>query len=122
VKSEIHLRNKYYTWSEVKLNGVKYYLKGNVFLDDKLLNPEKLAESINPMICGEDESQENELGKFLKGLNGEFAAVVETESRILSVVDKLRSIPLFYTVEGGDFFLSDTAYFLKNNFNFSKER
>jgi len=117
VKSEIHLLNKYFPWNEVKLNGVKYYFKGNVFLNDKLLNQEKLAESIYPLICIENEIQEKELGQFLKGLNGEFAIVAETESRIFCTVDRLRSIPLFYTVEGGDFLLSDNAYFLKDRIN-----
>lgn len=117
MKSEIHLLNKYFTWSEIKLNGVKFYLKGNVFLDDKLLDPEKLAESIYPLICRDDESREKELGEFLEGLNGEFAIIAETESKIFSAVDKLRSIPLFYTVEGGNFLLSDTAYFLKEEIN-----
>jgi asparagine synthase (glutamine-hydrolysing) len=117
VKSEIHLLNKYYPWNEVKLNGVKYYLKGNVFLNDKFLNQEQLAESIYSLICGEEESQEKELGEFLKGLNGEFAIVAETESQIFCTVDKLRSIPLFYAVEGGNFLLSDTAYFLKDKIN-----
>ena len=117
MKSEIHLLNKYYPWNEVKLNGVKYYLKGNVFLNDELLNPKRLAESIYPLICGKAESQENKIGEFLEGLNGEFAIIAETESRIFCIVDKLRSIPLFYTVEGGDFLLSDTAYFLKDKIN-----
>ena len=117
MKSEIHLLNKYYPWSEVKLNGVTYYLKGNVFFDNKLLNPEELAESIHPLIRREYECQENKLREFLEGFNGEFAIVAENESMIFGVVDKLRSIPLFYTVEGGSFLLSDTAYFLKDKIN-----
>ncbi len=117
MKCEINLFSQYYPWNEIKLSGVKYFLKGNVFLNDKFLSLEKLAESIYPLICREDESQEKELGEFLEGLNGEFAIVAENESRIFCAVDKLRSIPLFYAVEGSNFLLSDTAYFLKDKIN-----
>ena len=108
MKCEINLFSQYYPWNEIKLNGVKYYLKGKLFLNDKLLSLEKLAESICPLICREDESQEKELGEFLEGLNGEFAIVAENEIRIFCAVDKLRSIPLFYAVEGGNFVSSSS--------------
>jgi asparagine synthase (glutamine-hydrolysing) len=117
VKIEIYLCNEYYSWSQIKLNGVRYYLKGNVFYEDKLLSLEKLAELIYPLTYQENENHEKELGDFLERLNGEFAIVADTKSRILCAVDKLRSIPLFYSIEGGNFLLSDTAYFLKTKIN-----
>jgi asparagine synthase (glutamine-hydrolysing) len=117
MRSDINLLNKYYPWKEVKLNGVRYSLKGNVFYNNKLLSPEKLAELIYPLICREDEIKEKEIGEILEGLNGEFAIVAETSSRIFCAVDKLRSIPLFYTTEEDNFIVSDTAYFLKDKIN-----
>ena len=117
MKSEIKLMDKYCAWKEIKSNEVMYYLKGNVFFNNKLLSPEKLTELMTPLICREDESQEKELGEFFEGLNGEFAIVAETNSRIFCAVDKLRRIPLFYITTKDNFVISDDAYYLKDKIN-----
>jgi len=108
--------NKYCAWKEVKFNDVMYYLKGNAFFKNKLLSLEELAELICPLVRREDESQEKELGSLLEGLNGEFAIVAETESRIFCAVDKLRRIPLFYILTKDNFIVSDDAYYLNRTF------
>jgi asparagine synthase (glutamine-hydrolysing) len=113
MKNEIKLMNKYSPWKEVKLNGTRYYLKGNVFLNNKLLSLERLAELLYPLISKEDENKEEEIGNFLKDLNGQFAVVAESGNKIFCAVDKLRSIPLFYTVSKNSFLVSDNAYYLK---------
>ncbi len=117
MKNEIKLANKYSTWKEIKSNGVRYYLKGNVFFNDRLLSPEKLTEILCPLIGKEGEVQEKEIGDLLKGFNGEFAFVAETENRIFCAVDKLRSTPLFYTTAKNNFIVSDNAYYLKDKNN-----
>jgi asparagine synthase (glutamine-hydrolysing) len=109
--------NKYCTWKQVQFNGVKYYLKGNVFFNDKLLSHDELAELTYPLICREDESEGKELGDFLQGLNGEFAVVAETEGRIFCAVDKLRRVPLFYITTKDNFIVSDDVYYLKERIN-----
>jgi asparagine synthase (glutamine-hydrolysing) len=119
MKNEIKLINKYCAWKEVKFNEVSYYLKGNVFFNNKLLNHEKLAELIYPMICKGNESQGKELEEFLEELNGEFVIVAETENRIFCAVDKLRRIPLFYIMTKDNFIVSDSAYYLKDKLNSS---
>jgi len=117
VGSKIHLLNNYYPWSEIRFNGFEFFLKGNVFLNDRFIYPEKLAELIYPLIRSEDGSQETELAEFVERLKGEFAIVVDAGDRIFCAVDKLRSIPLFYSLEEDDFLLSDTACFLKDKCN-----
>lgn len=111
------LNNRYYPWKELKFGGDTYYLKGNIFFKNKLLNPEKLAELMYPLICRENESQEKEIEDFLKQLNGQFAVIIETRDKIICVLDRLRSIPLFYSITKSGFILSDDAYYLKNKFN-----
>ncbi|MGV8076904.1 MAG: asparagine synthase family protein [Methanosarcina sp.] len=117
MKSEIKLMSKYSPWKEVNSNGIRYYLKGNVFFNNKLLSPEELAELVYPLICKEDETQETEIRDLFKELNGEFAIVAETRNWIFCAVDKLRSTPLFYTTAKGNFIVSDDAYFLKDKTN-----
>lgn len=117
MKNEIKLMNKHSPWREVKFNGNRYCLKGNVFFNNELLNPEKLVELLYPFIEKEGKVQEKEIADFLKDLNGEFAIVAETEKQIFCAVDKLRSIPLYYTATKNNFIVSDNAYYLKDKIN-----
>jgi asparagine synthase (glutamine-hydrolysing) len=117
MKNEIKLMNKYSPWKEIKLSGTRYYLKGNVFFNNKLLSLERLAELLYPLISKEDKNKEEEIGNFLKELNGQFSVVAESENKIFCAVDKLRSIPLFYTISKNSFIVSDNAYYLKGKIN-----
>lgn len=117
MKDEIKLLNEYYPWKEVKLKGARCYLKGNIFFENKLLNPEKLAELISSLIWKEDQDKEKETRDLLEKLNGEFAFVAETKNTILCAVDKTRSIPLFYMKTKNSFIVSDSAYYLKDKIN-----
>jgi asparagine synthase (glutamine-hydrolysing) len=114
MKTEIKLLNRYYPWTEIKLKGARCHLKGNVFLENKLLNMEKLAELISTLICKEGQSKEKEIGDFLDKLNGEFAFVAETKDSIFCAVDKTRSTPLFYIKTKNSLIVSDSAYYLKD--------
>jgi asparagine synthase (glutamine-hydrolysing) len=117
MKTEIKLLNEYYPWTEIKLKEAECYLKGNIFFENKLLSPEKLAELISTLICKEGQGKEKEIGDFLNELNGEFAFVAETEDTIFCAVDKTRSIPLFYIKTKSSFIVSDSAYYLKDKTN-----
>ena len=117
MKTEIKLLNEYYPWRNIKLRGAECYFKGNVFFDNKLLSPEKLAELIFTLICKERHGKEKETGDFLEKLNGEFAFIAETKDFIFCTVDKTRSIPLFYVNKKNSLIISDSAYYLKDKFN-----
>ncbi|HII79164.1 MAG TPA: asparagine synthetase B [Methanosarcina sp.] len=117
MKTEIKLLNEYYPWKKIKLKEAECYLKGNVFFENKLLSPEKLAELIFTLICKEGQGKKKETGDFLEKLNGEFVFVAETKDIIFCAVDKTRSIPLFYIKTKNSFIVSDSAYYLKDKIN-----
>ncbi len=117
MKTEVKLLNEYYPWRKVKLKEAECYFKGNVFFENKLLSPEKLAELIFPLICKEGQGKEKKTGAFLEKLNGEFAFIAETKDIIFCTVDKTRSIPLFYIKTKNSFIVSDSAYYLKDKIN-----
>ncbi len=117
MKNEIKLLNEYYPWKKIKFREAKCYLKGNVFFENKLLSPEKLAELILTSICKEGQGKEKETEDFLEKLNGEFAFVAETKDIIFCAVDKTRSIPLFYIKTENSFIVSDSAYYLRDKIN-----
>lgn len=47
---------------------------------------------------------------LVASLNGSFAVVTERKDRILAAVDRVRSVPVFYTTHGSASYLSDNAY------------
>ena len=49
----------------------------------------------------------------LKQLNGFYALIKYTGQQIFAAVDRVRSIPLFYGQKGADFFLSDSAEWVR---------
>lgn len=48
----------------------------------------------------------------VRQLNGCFAAVTQRDSHLLAAVDRIRTLPLFYSVHGPDCSLSDDAYWV----------
>lgn len=70
------------------------YVKGFAYeLDGSLLEEEKFYLKILSNF------KQNTLTSFLSSLNGNFSAVLECESKLLLVVDHIRSYPLFYSVQ-----------------------
>ncbi|MGQ4876331.1 MAG: asparagine synthase-related protein [Promethearchaeia archaeon] len=49
--------------------------------------------------------------------NGCFAVIVKNKNKIFVAVDRLRSMPLFYSLKDNIFYLSDNAYWIKNKLN-----
>lgn len=66
-----------------------------------------------PSVLGEPTTTDG-LIEAVKRLNGFYAAVVERENSVFAVVDHTRSIPLFYGQEGGKVYLSDDAYWVRD--------
>ncbi|MCI0564862.1 MAG: asparagine synthase-related protein, partial [Nitrososphaera sp.] len=78
-------------------------VKGSAYLDGLLLGAKDLCVAAQPI------SSENEFASFLEKLNGFYSIIIENEEQIFAAVDVIRSIPLFYSVEKGVLYLSDTA-------------
>ncbi len=92
----------------------------------------KYAKSSSCIVCGHAYYQEilfrnNELLELISSwsteiqfvtgieqLNGSYLIVRNNGNQILAAVDRLRSIPIFYGQKGSDFFLSDSAEWVRN--------
>jgi asparagine synthase (glutamine-hydrolysing) len=79
------------------------HVRGEAHLDDRFLDARELARALDA--CTTDADW---IGT-VRRLNGCFAAVSAREDRLLAVVDRTRSIPLFYTNEEGGGHVSDNA-------------
>lgn len=82
--------------------------RGAAFCDQRLLKGANLAEALP-----DADAPEAEWARRLGALNGFFAVVSQGPSNVLAAVDRVRSIPLFYAVQGDSLFLSDDADWIR---------
>jgi asparagine synthase (glutamine-hydrolysing) len=110
---EIHLENHYFPWAKTEGNNLKCWLKGDLFYNDTLLEGPEII-SLFSGLPSFSEIYHDALKDFLLGCNGSFALVIETRDSLLCVVDRIRSIPLFYAKTDTRFIISDDANFIKD--------
>lgn len=94
----IHLEYDWTWWKQIAV-------KGSAFSNAKeaILSRKVLAETFR------DAGNADIFYERIRALNGFFAVVIHTSSKVFAAVDRVRSIPLFYAVKGTHFYLSDNA-------------
>jgi asparagine synthase (glutamine-hydrolysing) len=116
MKVELSFHNCYYPWTEVSADGAKCWLKGTFFHENELLQNDDTVRLFSSAIV-DSQIDHEALKSFLLGLNGNFALAMETSRYIFCVVDRVRSIPLFYAVNDEGTFFSDDANYLRDRLN-----
>ena len=104
----VQLLNHHSPWTKVKSGQSTFWFKGNIFYNNKLLNSIEIVNILSSVVHDEDKIAES----FSK-LNGEYAIVVETPDRIGAIVDRVRSIPLFYSEMERETIITDDANLIK---------
>ena len=113
MKVELSFHNRYYPWTEISTDGVTCWLKGTFFHENKLLPSADVVRLFSSAL--EDcQIDRNSLKTLLLALNGNFALALETPRYIFCTVDRVRSIPLFYAVNGDEALFSDDANHLRD--------
>ena len=113
---DIRLENPYFPWTKTEEKNGKCWLKGDLFYKDTHLE----GPGIIPLFSSLPSSSEmyqDALNDLLLSFNGSFALVIETPDYLLCVVDRLRSIPLFYGKTGTRFIISDDANIIRDTIN-----
>lgn len=101
-------------WSSYLLSPYQVWVKGHVFKGHELFSGARLAQLFVDSITTEDSMPYgNSLQAVLRELNGFFAVVIRDGGRLFVSVDRVRSIPLFYSVEPRRFILSDEAEWVR---------
>jgi asparagine synthase (glutamine-hydrolysing) len=105
---DIHLENPYFPWTKTEGNNLKCWLKGDLLYKDTILEGPGIISlfSSPPSSSG---MYHDALRDLLLDFNGSFVLVIETRDILLCVVDRIRSIPLFYAKTDTRFILSDDA-------------
>lgn len=100
---DIHIRNKR-LW-QIQ-NGI--YVCGNAFEGQEFKDNIKLSE-----LFGCIRSKADFLST-IQHLNGFYAVVIINNNEVYAVVDRIRSIPLFYGTAEGNVFISDDAHWVRD--------
>lgn len=91
-------RNKSYTWSKKK----GCYVCGYAFVGNKLLRDIELCDYFLSSKDKED------IISRIKKLNGFFSVIIETDKYLFAAVDHIRSIPLFWSKNQNNFYITDS--------------
>lgn len=110
---KLHFDNrKKYAWYREKAADKEIWVYGFGFLGGVLLNVESLAKSF----LRNDKLTFEFFKEKIKALNGNFIIIARDGNSCLAAVDRVRSIPLFYTKKGGSFYISDRADWIKQEY------
>ena len=108
---EIHLENPFFSWTQTEGNTQRCWLKGDLFYKGSLLEGPGILSLINSLPSSAALFH-TALNDLFSDFNGSFALVVETRDSILCVVDRIRSIPLFYAMTDTRFIIADDATYI----------
>ncbi len=101
-------------------NAFKWNLYKNVYSKGYFFDKnDNLFKEVNMSKYFYSKSIEN-INSTMNLINGCFAIVIQRNKTIIICVDRLRSIPLFYGIQNGIFYLSDNAYWIKDKANLKK--
>lgn len=116
MKIEISFHNHYYPWTKIDANAVTCWLKGTFFYKNKPLHGTDVFRLVSSALVNSQLDHEA-MKDLLLDLNGNFAIAIETPQYIFCAVDRVRSIPLFYSVMEGMALFSDDANYLRDRLN-----
>jgi asparagine synthase (glutamine-hydrolysing) len=78
------------------------WVRGHGTVDGRPMDGQEFAEWVDA----------RSLATVVAAIDGGFSAIQERNGRIVAAVDRLRSVPLFHAVHGGDLLLSDDAHWI----------
>ena len=113
---KIHLRNDHFPWTMLGDGDLMCWVKGDIFYNDEILQENETLSLLSRLKHSYDLNKE-EFTDLLRGINGSFAFVVKTSTTLLCVVDRIRSIPIFYGKTTAGIIISDDANYLKDQIN-----
>lgn len=103
---KIYLKNqKSYKW----INNSDIYFHGYIIYNETLYEGKAAIDVMKNCLEGSDYCEQ------IKLLNGSFACICEQKDRIICVVDKLRTFPLYWTIIDGELYVGDDGEAIVNN-------
>lgn len=107
---ELLLKDPYVDWYESRASGeaeLVLYGRGYATINGRYLERQRLIDVVRAECCEAESGSEEALRKLIPRMDGAWALVAQwPDGRVLAAVDRLRSIPLFYSSTSTDFVLS----------------
>ena len=103
----IHIDN-HYGWNKIVHNDYIFWFKGYI-LDGSISS---IAQSLSVFLL---KPNNKELSKFLYCIRGHYSFIIHNDDFLISVADKVCSIPLFYTEIKDTLIISNNATIIKDN-------
>ncbi len=107
IKVQLNFNNGF-QWTKQQDTAVKGYAfdnKGILYRNEGLIQFFSAVDNVNEFL------------EKLNNANGFFSIILEKKEKIFVAVDRLRSIPLFYSISNECFYLTDDSYWLKEKLN-----
>ena len=104
IKKKLLFIDKIYGWRKIRKKNT-LWIKGIIYNYNDL-------EIFNRF----SSIKSSRINKFLNTIDGHFAIIFEDKEKIISIVDQLASIPIFYYYNKNEFLISPFASKLKNKF------
>jgi asparagine synthase (glutamine-hydrolysing) len=95
----IFVGNRFYA---NKKNNV-IYCSGHIFINDEVYTNQQLSDYFS------EKFTPNNIEEVINSIDGHFAIIIQFGNEIFLIVDRSRSIPLFYSKVNRDIFISDKA-------------
>jgi asparagine synthase (glutamine-hydrolysing) len=76
---------------------------GHIFVDGEVLTDQSMVDFLM------ENFNKNDISGFLKSVDGHYAIILKKESSFILIVDRIRSIPMFFCSFGDNIFISDKA-------------
>lgn len=121
-KININIKNNLgISWCVAKFQSCTVHVKGFAFKNNVLFKQDKLALLFYETVNGAPEvDRTQKLIVFLKELNGNFVVVINEDKWLFAAVDRMRSIPLFYSFINAELVLTDEVEYIKKRYYLNK--
>ena len=109
--------DKNYNWTHKRLNTNDIYLKGGLWIANNYYTDKLACSKVNDIFQSYNLFESEEIQSILDNITGHFAFIISNKNYTLAVVDKIRSIPIYYYQYSDCLHVSNSAIRIHDNFN-----
>lgn len=94
----VRLVNPYYIWGYYGESDINIHVKGYPIYNQYIISPEEIFHLIKENL---------DIDQLIYQINGNYSLVIETSKELFVIVDRVRSIPLFYQIKQSTLIITD---------------
>lgn len=118
MKTHILFEDKH-SWAFKKVNSHNVFFKGVFWFNDKFYSKKLACEKLAEIFKGVDKDSDIKKNKILDHITGHFAFIISNDKYTFAMVDRIRSIPLYFHKHSNSLYISNSASKIKSKFSIS---